>query len=203
MTQIQGYQINLPSISGYMQQIAVQVATGALGTGSLIFYLNTNPSGFIQDTGQFYPIDNPSGYVTSVQTGTLTGTFYPLNTNPNSYITGTHPSYYFGYSGFNITGTQTITNGLLFGQGQLTNKINVTSGASSFLATINVPLTNSFPGAIQKYLVSMPATTNSNFQIKDSVNNQVLVGQSGQSDAFNTYIEIACSGNGWYLNQWA
>ena len=43
-------------------------------------------------TGSFYPLNNPSGYITTGQTGSFitsgqTGLFYPIN-NPSGYITG-------------------------------------------------------------------------------------------------------------------
>ena len=76
--------------------------TGQL-TGS--FYpLSGNPQGYVtgqvvrpSDTGAFYPSSNPSGFITGVdtssfvlqsQTGAYTGLFYPLNQNPNGYVTG-------------------------------------------------------------------------------------------------------------------
>lgn len=85
--------------------------TGQL-TGS--FYpLNQNPSGYVtgsvvrpsetgafitsSQTGQFYPMSNPSGFATGVdvsnlvlksETGAYTGAFYPRQTNPSGYVTG-------------------------------------------------------------------------------------------------------------------
>jgi hypothetical protein len=82
----------------------------------------------------FYPRDNPSGYVTGVNsttlvfksetgifvttgqtgllgvnTGTLTGTFYPLNANPNLYLTGFNSGVFVGtgQTGQFITSAQT------------------------------------------------------------------------------------------------
>lgn len=142
---------------------------------------------------QIYQINQPqlSGYIVSVASEII----------PSGNSLNLAPIY-FGYSGFTITGASTISNALISGQGHLTNNVIVTSGASNFIANINLPLTNAFAGAIQKFLINMPATINSNFKIIDSASSIVLVGQSGQSSSFTTYIEVACSGGGWYLNTW-
>lgn len=73
------------------------------GIDTGLFYLNTNPSGFITgiETGNFYTKDNPSGFITGIPDGT----YYP-NDNPSGYITGVPPNLYYpnnNPSGF-ITG---------------------------------------------------------------------------------------------------
>ena len=97
--------------------------TGALSSplslvsqGKLTGYaypLDSNPSGYLtgqvvrpsdtgnfitsSQTGQFYPMSNPSGFATGVdvsnlvlksETGAYTGLFYPLGANPSGYVTG-------------------------------------------------------------------------------------------------------------------
>ena len=77
------------------------------------YYPRSNPSGYVtgsvvrpSDTGAFYPASNPSGFVTGIdasnfvlksetgaflttsQTGQLTGAFYPYSNNPAGYVTG-------------------------------------------------------------------------------------------------------------------
>ena len=62
--------------------------TGVLLSGEVdtsTFYPRSNPSGFITSgqTGAFYPRSNPSGFITSTQTGA----FYAAS-NPSGFITG-------------------------------------------------------------------------------------------------------------------
>lgn len=59
-----------------------------------------NSSGYVtgqvirpSDTGQFYPLSNPSGYLTGLSTGSFisvsqTGQFYPAVGNPSGFVTG-------------------------------------------------------------------------------------------------------------------
>ena len=93
------------------------------GFNSGLFYLNLNPSGFITNsslvpytlnantgnfitvnqTGQFVTINNLNSSGITLQneinsliiwTGTSTGLYYPLNSNPNNYITGFNSGIY-------------------------------------------------------------------------------------------------------------
>lgn len=62
-----------------------------LATVGLLYYPNSNPSGFVTggQTGVFYPLNsNPSGYITTGQTGAFaqSGNFYPLYSNPSGYL---------------------------------------------------------------------------------------------------------------------
>jgi hypothetical protein len=96
--------ISIISTSGFLQQ-----EINNLNSESGLYYLNTNPSGFItgvtltgyvqkSQTGVFYLASNPSGYITGVTlTGYVqksqTGAFYAAN-NPSGYITGVDLSIY-------------------------------------------------------------------------------------------------------------
>ena len=86
------------------------------------YYPDTNPSGYassLTGSGAYYPLNsNPSGYITTGQTGnfgggsfntgTLVGTFY-LNSNPSGYITGLNTGSFVttGQTGSFITTGQT------------------------------------------------------------------------------------------------
>jgi hypothetical protein len=69
------------NISGSGKTLILSV-TGITGGAGSTGTVNTG-----QLTGAFYPLTgNPSGFVTSSQTGQLTGTFYPRFQNPSGYL---------------------------------------------------------------------------------------------------------------------
>lgn len=61
-------------------------------TGSLTgtFALKSQTGGFLTtgQSGQFYSSANPSGYLRPADTGIISNSFYPLNSNPAGYLTG-------------------------------------------------------------------------------------------------------------------
>lgn len=82
------------SLSSYATTGYVNTASGAirsdisvLQTATGLLYPRTNPSGYI--TGI-----NTSSFVTTGQTGSYTGAFYPLYSNPSGYITETDLNLY-------------------------------------------------------------------------------------------------------------
>lgn len=126
--------------SGFVTgQVVRPSETGSFVTQSQTgqFYPVSNPSGYItgidssnfvlkSETGAFYPLSNPSGYITGVdtssfvlksETGSYTGAFYPLFSNPNSYVTGSviRPSdtgIFLTSSSLNSYATQSYANGI-------------------------------------------------------------------------------------------
>ena len=81
------------TVSSYVSGAFV-VMSGAAGVGGITqseadaryYPLVTNPSGYI--TGSVIRPADTGSFVTTTQTGALTGQFYPLSTNPSSYVTG-------------------------------------------------------------------------------------------------------------------
>ena len=78
------------SVSGVIRSdiTAIQSLTGGFITGSVVRPSDTGAFITSGQTGQFYASSNPSGYITGVNTGSLSSAFYPLNSNPSGYATG-------------------------------------------------------------------------------------------------------------------
>jgi hypothetical protein len=101
MTLIQGKQIDLITISGYIEEVAMSSSVA-----DAYYPMGSNPSGYIipsqtgqfqpagtylssSETGNLYPSYNPSGFITGLPTGNLTNSFYPLHSNPSGYLNNT------------------------------------------------------------------------------------------------------------------
>ena len=94
-------QLNQPELSGYI----VQVIGAIPNTGDLsnVFYASSNPSGFVTtgQTGTFITqVDLDSNYVSTL--AYVSTNYYPLNSNPSGYVSllDSSPVY--------TTGNQTI-----------------------------------------------------------------------------------------------
>lgn len=77
--------INSSSLSPYATLVNLNNQTSGL-TG-LILINSGNISSLQSQTGNYYLSSNPSNFVTNIQTGNLTGQFYPLSSNPSNYST--------------------------------------------------------------------------------------------------------------------
>lgn len=105
--QITGSSVVIPSNDAGIFLIANEY-TNSLNTLGTINYINSVINNSLSGA-QFYPNSNPSGFITtgqtgafgggggSVNTGVLTGVFYPLNTNPNNYATNSGVVQITGY----------------------------------------------------------------------------------------------------------
>lgn len=181
MTLIQGYQINLNSISGFVQSIAT-------GTGT---------------AGNYYPSNNPSGFITSGQTGQFqpSGNYYP-SSNPSGFVTsisGAPATTYFGLTGISISGSGIWNINLSLNQGILTNRISVNTG--NYTGNFIIGSGNAFPGAIMRFNFHLYSGTGYTVTIS-GLNSSEVVTQPSLGIDTRVYLEYSYDGTKWHLDQW-
>jgi len=128
-------------VTGASGHLQTQITTLNNATGSYV--LDTETGNFItsSETGQFYAANNPSGYVTSTQSGDLTGAFYPLDSNPSQYITSSQTGSFLTTGAadnryVDLTSNQTISGNKTFEHAVDINEILTiqTTGALNMVA---------------------------------------------------------------------
>ncbi len=74
--------------SGVLQTQITQRLTQS--QADALYYSVSNPSGYVtsSQTGTFYPASNPSGYNSGITESQANALYYPLNSNPSGYVTG-------------------------------------------------------------------------------------------------------------------
>lgn len=92
-------------------------------SGSTFLISGAAVSGYLtsgQANTLYYPLTNPSGYITGINTGILTGAFYPLYSNPAGYLTGFNSGNYVQTSQTGNFATQLYVNNA---SGDLSNRL--------------------------------------------------------------------------------
>ncbi len=179
MTLIQGYQINLNSISGFIQS----VATGT-GVSNNYYPAGSNPSGYLP-SGNLIAGSN----ITITQSGQNLVVSSPLN-GVNSY---------FGYTGFSVNGNSDYTGNLASNQGMLTTRVNLLNGI--YTTNFVVGSGNMFAGAIARFNFQFASGTGINLNIS-GYNSSLNINQPGFSAAATVYFEFSNDGTKWNIDQW-
>lgn len=109
---------------------------------------------------------------------------------------------YFGAISGTISGSGIYNSSLSAGQGQLTTRLNITSGTAPYTGEILLSNLNIFNGATQKFILTMPNSINPTIQFVDSLTSGILVTQPGLATGTNVFVEFEYN-NSWLLNQWA
>ncbi len=130
---------------------------------------------------------------------------FPNDTNISITIgSGAAPTTYnFGITGVTgqITGDGTYLTQLNSGIGIQTNRIQVNSGAAPYSGIIQLSNINSFAGAIQKFIISMPISENPTIQFVDDSSNALLI-QPPLTGGGSFFAEFEYN-NQWELLFWA
>ena len=131
-----------------IQQAGIQGPPGSIGDTSNLLPRN--------ETGQFYPASNPSGFITSfsgyITTGQSDIRYYPLNSNPSGYITGLNGRI-VSSNNLNLISNNNNT-GIILSGGYISLYGN-TSGISPMSSLLSLPVSEQVYGDTS-YLLGAP-----------------------------------------------